>query len=259
MSAPPRATLTPEAVVLDKSMMQGAKTGRPGGCRGRAAPALAAGLAAVALSAPAVADWPVARHDARRTGASTRKSDIDKPAAYWRAYLGGALGGAELHVGDTDQDGNVDVLYISGGRLILARPDGEVVWKTASVGFSGIAAVSDLDLDGASEVVALGPASASLVAGATGEIVWRQSPDELGTLTTARLADLNGDGVPDLFLDRCGCCAIETSSPGVIYSFPAGPGAPVVLPAPPPRPHCGSAADTVGDWDGDGIDDLLLA
>ena len=221
--------------------------------------ALAAGAAALAGAAPAAADWPVARHDARRTGASTSASNIQRPASYWRAYLGGALSGAALHVGDTDEDAKLDVLYVSGGRLLLARPDGQLLWRTPSLGFQTIAAVANLDLAGPLEVVVLGAASASLVNGKTGDVLWRQSPAELGTLTAARLADLSGDGVPDLFLDRCGCCGVETTSPGVVYSFTAGLGAPVALPPPPSRPHCGAAADTVGDWDGDGVDDLLVA
>lgn len=224
----------------------------------RAWKTLGGALAALLAAAPASAEWPAARRDPRRTGASPSASDIVKPAQYWRSYLGGALGGLAFVAGDTDGDGALDVLYAAGGRLALARPDGEVLWQTAQLGVQAVADVLDLDGDGAREVIARSGGQAMLIDGRSGALLWRQPAGELGTLSALRLADLDADGRLDLFVDRCGCCAVEGASPGEIYSFAGDLASPVKLGPLPARDHCNAAANTVGDWDGDGDLDLLL-
>ncbi len=52
--------------------------------------ALATILGLVVLPSLAAASWPMARHDAKRSGAATGKSDMVKPVPYWRTYLGGS-------------------------------------------------------------------------------------------------------------------------------------------------------------------------
>src|SRR5690349_17490015 len=101
-------------------------------------------LAAAAAPGTALADWPTSRHDTRRTGVSAVGSDITPPAVYWRSRLGGSP--SQVYLGDVNQDGSQDVLYISGGgELVLASPDGTVLWHTGQHGYSAIQAVVDLD------------------------------------------------------------------------------------------------------------------
>ncbi|WP_437525865.1 hypothetical protein WME79_39815 [Sorangium sp. So ce726] len=207
----------------------------------------------------AAADWASARHDPQRTGATSSTSNIEKPAPYWRAYLGGVLSTGKVLAGDADQDGEADLLFVSGGRVVMSDPQGFVRWSTPFMGFQTLHALDDLDGDGSLEAVVLSGAGAAVVAGADGAILWREDASELGTLGAARLADLNGDGHLDLFLDECGCCSVRTDSPGVIYSFARGFGAVERLPAPPRRSHCSATVNTVGDWDGDGTSDILVA
>ncbi|WP_162144039.1 FG-GAP repeat domain-containing protein [Sorangium cellulosum] len=209
--------------------------------------------------ASAFADWPSARHDAQRTGATSSTSNIVKPAPYWRAYLGGVLATGRVLAGDTNQDGDIDLLFVSGGRVVLSDPLGFVRWSTPSLGLQTLHSVDDLDGDGRLEIVALSGAGAAVIDGSSGAILWREDASELGTLGAARLADFNGDGHLDLFLDECGCCTVRTDSPGVIYSFARGFGAVERLPPPPRRVHCNATIDTVGDWNGDGADDLLVS
>ncbi|KYF50596.1 hypothetical protein BE08_09335 [Sorangium cellulosum] len=209
--------------------------------------------------APAAGDWPAARHDPQRTGATPSTSNIVKPAPYWRAYLGGVLSTSKVLADDVNQDGEIDLLFVSGGRVVLSDPQGFTHWSTPSLGFLTLHALDDLDGDGRLEAVVLSGAGAAVVAGATGEILWREDASELGSLGAARLADLDGDGHLDLFLDECGCCSVRTNSPGVIYSFARGFDAVERLPPPPQRVHCSAAVNTVGDWDGNGIADLLVS
>ncbi|WP_159397829.1 FG-GAP repeat domain-containing protein [Sorangium cellulosum] len=182
-----------------------------------------------------------------------------KPAPYWRAYLGGALTQSKVFAGDVDQDGETDVLFVSGGRAVLSDPQGNYRWRTSPLGFQAVHAVEDLDGDGRLEAVVLTGAGAAVIDGESGAILWLDSATELGTLGAARLADFDGDGGLDLFLDECGCCSVTTASPGVIYSFARGFSAVEKLPSLPPRQHCNTGVDTVGDWNGDGTADLLVS
>jgi hypothetical protein len=210
-------------------------------------------LLAVASVPPgtAFADWPTTQHDTRRTSVSVVGSNLTTPAVYWRSRLGGAP--SQVYLGDTNRDGSQDVLYIGGGgRLVLASPDGTVLWQTGQNGYQAILAVADVNQDGQPDVVVGSAAQVSILAGKSGQIEWAESPTELGTLGDVRLADLTGDGRLDLWEDTCGCCGLETGSPGVIYSFAGGFAAPTTLGPPPARAHCGSSSNTIVDLVGDG-------
>lgn len=200
----------------------------------------------------------MARHDARRVGVSTKGSNIKKPAAYWRARLGGAPTIGQAYVGDLNKDGKEDLLFVSGGELILASPNGDVLWRTGARDFDEVVAIADFDQDGTPELVASTPTGCSLIAATSGKVHWSLAPGEIGTPGAFRVGDLNGDGKPELWIDTCGCCAIEKGSPGVVLSFAAGLDAPTTLGAPPARTHCGAQSNTLGDFDGDGKLDMIV-
>ena len=207
--------------------------------------------AALATAGAALADWPTTRHDPRRTGVSSAASNIKTPGVYWRSPLGGAPGA--VYLGDVNQDGTQDVLYIgAGGELFLSGPDGTILWRTGQHAYQGLVGVADVDHDGQLDIVVTSSTHASIVNGKTGKIEWEEPAGELGTIDQVRLADVDGDGKLDLWLDTCGCCAVETGSPGVIYSFAGGFGAPTTLGPPPNLSHCSSTSNTVVDLIGDG-------
>jgi hypothetical protein len=211
-----------------------------------------------AAAGPAHADWPVARHDARRTATTSAPSNLVEPVPYFRRYLGGQVGEAGLLTGDVDANGSVDVVYLSGGSVVAKRPDDSPLWKTPPLGVTALWALTDLDGDGKLDVVAQTPSRAIVLTGATGAIAWEEPDGEIGTLAGVRVTDLSGDGHPDLYLEENPCGGVVGPSSGHVYSFAGGLGSPALLWNVPDRPHCGSAATTVVDLDGDGHDEVVV-
>ena len=203
------------------------------------------------------ADWPVARHDGKRTAtASNTPSGITKPAPFWRYYLGGSLGRRGYLAEDVNGDGKVEVVYVAGGKVIAKLPDDTLVWESAPLDLHTLVGIDDLDGDGKKDVVAFGDRKAIVLAGASGAVEWEEVDGEMGTVGGVRLGDLDGDGKPDLFVDECGCCGVNSMSPGVAYRFGGGFANPKPMWVSPPHSRCGVGGDTLGDFDGDGVLDL---
>lgn len=214
-------------------------------------------LLALSLASVASADWPVARHDARRTAIASGASSIKQPTGYWSTYTGGSLS-ASAHVAlDVNGDGTTEIVYVAGGKVLAKLPDDRLVWESPPVEITTLHAVVDLDGDGVLEVVASSPRNVFVLSGATGAILWSEPEGEVGNVGGVRLADLDGDKHPEIVIDDCACCGISAtaSPPGGIYKF-AKPSSPTKLGTPLTRGHCGSEAVTVGDFDADGADDV---
>lgn len=216
-------------------------------------------LVACSLAPPVLADWPVSRHDPARTAHAAGSSSITKPTRYWQAYVGGALSGSTHVALDIDGDGIIDLVYLAGGKVVVKHADDRVIWESTPLDLGRIEGVADLDGDGALELVASSGRNVFVFAGSSGSVLWKSPDGEVGNIGAVRVADLDGDGDPELLIDDCACCGVTAtvSPPGGVYDFVAGSmGAPTKLYAPLSRSHCGSQAVTVGDFDGDGADDV---
>ena len=135
------------------------------------APAAALALAALALTTDARAeDWPVFRHDARRTGAAAATVPIDRPAVRFQTYLGGALSARDFVDLDTDGDGQVEIVYVSGGRVVAKRGDNLAVWESEILPVDELVGVVDFDEDGREELLLIRnrPAALRIVSGRDG-------------------------------------------------------------------------------------------
>ncbi len=219
---------------------------------------LAAAVALSLLSAGASADWPMARHDALRTGTSTGSSNIAYPVPYFRKYLGGGLSPLALWTADFDNDGRSEVAYVQGGRLHLKGLDDSLAWRTSNLQLTAIVGLDDFDGDGSLEIVARSKSRAFLIDGASGEVAWAQDPAELGDMAALFIADFSGDGLPDLFLEESRCGIGSTTNPGFVYGFGSGISNPSLLWEIPSRSHCGPGPDVVVDMTGDGYPEVFV-
>ena len=212
----------------------------------------AALLAAVLSSGPARADWPAARHDARRTAVASGKSDILKPTVAWRYYLGGNLSSNQLLAADVEGTGKNDFVLATPGTISAVRPDGSVVWQTRTSSDTFLLGIADLDGDGKQEIVAYTSLGALAIDLRTGAAAWRQPIGEMGTVSHVLLADMTGDGLPDLVVGECMSCAGgKNNQPGFIYSFAGGFSKPGRAPIPFPSIVAGPEATAV-NMDGKG-------
>lgn len=213
-------------------------------------PALLAALSA--LVQPARADWPMVRHDAKRTAIANGTSNIVEPAVVWRAYLGGSTGGYQMMALDVAEDTASEVVFISSGRMTCKRQDDSTVWQTPFLGLVGLVGVADLNGDGSAEIVAYANASALIVEAKTGKILWEEPSGEMGALGDIRVGDLDGDKKPDLLIQECSCCGASNKNTGFAYSFGAGYAAPKKLWTLPAVACGGYRSMALLDADGDG-------
>lgn len=218
--------------------------------------ALAVLSCATALVTDASASWPMARHDAKRTAASAGASNVTAPVPYWRYYLGGALGSLDLIATDLDKDTKTELVYLSGGRLVVKHGDESVLWQTPPRGYQRLIGIADLDGDGSDDLV-LASTDHVIVLSAKGAIEWAEPDGEMGAIGQVRIGDLDGDGKSDVYIQECACCGVNSGKTGFVYSFGAG-FAQAKLLYTLPFASCGSDGVTLFDGDGDGKLEVAL-
>lgn len=184
-------------------------------------------LAILAIGTPASADeWPMFRHDARRSAASPGSSDLARPAVAFRTYLGGTVGNGQFVDLDVDSDGRAEIVYLSGGRLIAKEPTSDIIlWETRQLSVTALSGVVDLDGDGVPELVAYRslPSVVVVVSSTTGEVLWTMPSGQMNWIGEPRWGDLNGDGMPELYVGsgQCGTPDPTIIDPpgGIAFTF----------------------------------------
>lgn len=213
----------------------------------------------VLVPGAAFADWPMVRHDAKRTASATGTADLSKPTPFFRAFLGGRLTGlGMMRIGDAP-DGKAQVALVAGGRLLAKKADGSVSWQTTSLGLGALGGVDDFDGDGVLDVVAYSDDRAYIFNARTGALEWAEAEGEMGTLGGIRIGDVDGDKKPELIVQECGCCGVNSGKTGFAYTFAAGFAAAKQLWSLPSVGCGGYQALTLFDADNDGTLEVTLA
>ena len=83
--------------------------------------------------------------------------------------------------------------------------------------------------------------------------------EEMGTIDAVRLADLDGDAKPEIVVQECTCCSIQSGIFGVVYSYSKGFSNPSLLWKLPMAGCGGGRSLTVGDFDGNGSRDVAVS
>ncbi|MBK9072030.1 MAG: VCBS repeat-containing protein [Myxococcales bacterium] len=208
------------------------------------------------------ADWPMARHDAARTGAANGVSNITSPAPYWRQFLGGRVGSQQLLTafepgpldGNGDATDDVVVAYVvAAGRLVKFDASGDVSWRSANLELTNVIAIADFDGNGDVQVAVASSAQVYLLRPGNGTVLWAEPFGEMGTIGAVRAADFNGDGSTELWIQECYCCGLNSGNTGYIYDFASGLTNAAIM-AELPHAYCGGGTSlVVDDFDGNGL------
>ncbi|MSP60900.1 MAG: hypothetical protein EXR72_11255 [Myxococcales bacterium] len=217
----------------------------------------------------AAADWPMFGHDPGRTALATGTSQISKPVTRWRRYLGGTIGPGGLRAFDLDHDGSSELLIVTGGRVVARHENDSKVWESPLIEAAELVDVRDFDGDGQIDLLVRSIDRVFLLAGRSGAIEWESfdwngARYPLGTIGAVRVADLDGDGFPDIYVPAgfCGSGGNDDDRGSVAFTFRGG-GATLAKPrrlfetrATTPEVRCGFF-DILADLDGDGRIDLV--
>src|SRR5262249_40021800 len=131
--------------------------------------------------------------------------------------------------------------------------------QTPLLNVTNLIGIDDLDGDGTLDVVASSVDHVFVINGKTGAVEWAEPDGEMGTLGSVRLADVNGDGKPEILNEECGCCAPNSGNTGYTYSFAAGFKTPTLL-WKLPSTYCGAYNSlTIVNLDGNGHMGVLNA
>lgn len=219
------------------------------------------GLVAASIHAgEARADtWPIGRHDASRTGASSAVVPIDDPYVTWQAYMGGHPTAYTLAF---DQNNGSTFLASVGGRFMLKDAMTQAtLWKSDMLGVGDVEGMADLNGDGQLEMIVRSETRAYVLDQQTGAVLWGSAPDAFRTPAAVRVTDLDGDKLPDVYVDECTTCAKQGLMSAGAYSFANGFSLPKMLWERPlnstPAP-LNSGTDAIVDLDDDGMAEVVL-
>jgi len=136
-----------------------------------------------------------------------------------------------------------------------ASPGDQLGWSIAST--------PDVDGDGARELIVSGAARLVLVSGASGVERWSQTPDwPLGSPEARRVSgidDIDGDGAGDVLVADADATTMSLSR-GIVRAYSGSTGALIhEFQTTPPLRHIGESLADLGDVDGDGRADFVVA
>lgn len=229
--------------------------------------ALAATLPLSLLLSGHAAHWNMFRADVHRTGSIEGSGEIAVLSVKWKYYAGGALTASQLIVADVNNDGALEHLLVSGGKVLCKLASDVLIWDTPYVAAARLWAVDDFDGDGRREVlVSTSLGRLMLFGAADGKLLWENPDEDFNWIGTVKVTDIDGDGLPDVYAaDQA--CGSATRQPAAeqggarAYTFKDGVASPAVLFTLEPKVrdyYCGTHNE-IADIDNDGHPEVIAA
>lgn len=200
------------------------------------------------VSSPAWAasgTWPTYAHDFQRSNRADGVADIHTGKVAWSKRMGGALGYMQSLVSDVNEDGRPEILTITGGRLVVNKYDGTVLWKGGFVGARSVLGAWNLDGTGPLEVAVDTPTGVQILSGGDGHLV-----------TVLQTSSPNFSFATFVQLGPQGGVLVLATSRGPVVGFDFRSGLAVSQPAWTITAN-NENAYLAGDVDGDGAQDLV--
>ncbi|MBI5529018.1 MAG: hypothetical protein HY897_22040 [Deltaproteobacteria bacterium] len=205
--------------------------------------------------------WNMFRADVQRTAFIEGAGEIATPAVKWKYYAGGSLLASQLFAGDVNNDGVIEYVLVSGGKVLCKLAHDVLIWDTPYVAAARIWALDDFDGDGRGEIlVSTSLGRLMIFNAADGALKWENSDDDFNWIGTVKVLDLDGDALPDVYAadQACGSAVRQPAAQyggALAYSFAGGfSGAKKIfaLEHPTRDYYCG-AHNEIADIDRDGV------
>jgi hypothetical protein len=223
----------------------------------------------VLLCSPGRAEWSQARGDATRQAHAVDVEAMSDAQVSWRFFVGGSLSATNhLLIPAPLPEVAPHIVMVAANRAVRKRIDDVLLWQSEGFSVTRFVGLFDMDGDDSLELVALGRFASGVPAAfllnpENGSLLWSSTEGDVGQLRdTARVVDMTGDGLPDLYLADAGTNLPGSVPYGVhLYSFAEGADAGQKewsMSMSPGRDYFVSLMDAVGDFDGDGSMDVFV-
>ncbi|MCX7943487.1 MAG: hypothetical protein N2746_03145 [Deltaproteobacteria bacterium] len=172
--------------------------------------------------------WNMFRSDVHRRAMVSGSAEIDIPSVKWKYYVGGSLSARQLLVNDINNDGVLEYVLISGGKVLAKLANDILVWDTPYIAASRLVDIVDLDRDGKREIIVVNSQGRILALSTDdGSIKWINPEIDFNWVGAVIIKDINKDGYEDIYVADS-ACGSSTREPravygiGLAYSFKEG-------------------------------------
>ncbi|MCX7957919.1 MAG: VCBS repeat-containing protein, partial [Deltaproteobacteria bacterium] len=172
--------------------------------------------------------WNMFRSDVSRTAMVTGSAEIDIPSVKWKYYAGGSLSSRQLLVDDINNDGILEYVLISGGKVLAKLQNDILIWDTPYLAAQSLIDIRDIDNDAKKDIISVNSQGRIIILAAfDGSIRWINPETDFNWIGAILIKDINGDGFDDIYAaDRaCGSATREPKAlygTGIAYSFRKG-------------------------------------